>query len=421
MAGRLAARGLARCLSRPAADKGRLYLTQSNHLSSVTYTYGTPPSHGSAAATAVAHAAEKIITPLVIEHLDRHGYAVVDGALDGEATRIAVCGKGGEEVMMALSESLRRELEALVDTPGAMLPNATHLVQKEGTMKLEKSGIFEAEVHALDEETLNTTTPTFRAVLEDRSMLTLLNVMLPPPTPLHQLHYQSVKLQLNMGDGGCFPLHFDSDATVDGRRVTALTYLNPDWAPGDGGELVLYPFPHQPVKIEPIMGRVVLFSAANMLHRVLPSEKKRLCFTTWFFAKSAAAHPGAHGGTGVVIGTRDHGGGESRRENPGDAREHGAEPAAASTTAVAEACVLVQPHLRKHLMRVVYAEEWAQSIAAAHPESPARTAALETHWKEVEVISRVLAGKYPKGLELIARVMASGSKDDKAALRVTWF
>jgi hypothetical protein len=42
---------------------------------------------------------------------------------------------------------------------------------------------------------------------------------------------------------GCFPLHFDSDAAVDGRRVTALTYLNPEWKPGDGGELVLYPFP----------------------------------------------------------------------------------------------------------------------------------------------------------------------------------
>ena len=117
-------------------------------------------------------------------------------------------------------------------------------------------------------------------------MLTLLNVMLPPPSPPRQLHHQSVKLQLNRGSGGCFPLHFDSDAALDGRRVTALTYLNPDWTPGDGGELVLYPFPEPPVKVEPVMGRVVLFSAANMLHRVLPSGKPRMCYTTWFFAKS---------------------------------------------------------------------------------------------------------------------------------------
>jgi Rps23 Pro-64 3,4-dihydroxylase Tpa1-like proline 4-hydroxylase len=38
-------------------------------------------------------------------------------------------------------------------------------------------------------------------------------------------------------------MHFDSDAAVDGRRVTAILYLNPGWRPGDGGELRLYPFP----------------------------------------------------------------------------------------------------------------------------------------------------------------------------------
>jgi hypothetical protein len=61
---------------------------------------------------------------------------------------------------------------------------------------------LEAEVHALGDDVLASTAPTFRAVLEDRSMLTLLNVMLPPPTLRHQLHYQSVKLQLNAGADG---------------------------------------------------------------------------------------------------------------------------------------------------------------------------------------------------------------------------
>ena len=60
-----------------------------------------------------------------------------------------------------------------------------------------------------------------------------------------------MKLQLNGGGGACFPLHFDTDADLDGRRVTALVYLNPEWAAGDGGELMLYPFPHAPVKVQP--------------------------------------------------------------------------------------------------------------------------------------------------------------------------
>ena len=72
-------------------------------------------------------------------------------------------------------------------------------------------------------------------------------------------------------------------------------------------------------------------------------------------------------------------------------------------------------------VKVIFAEEWAESIAAAHPESPGRTAALETHWREVDVIARALAGKYPEGLNLVARVSTGGSEEDKAALGVTWF
>ena len=45
-------------------------------------------------------------------------------------------------------------------------------------------------------------------------------------TPMHQSHASA-----------CFPMHFDSDATLDARKITALTYLNPDWTEGDGGEL----------------------------------------------------------------------------------------------------------------------------------------------------------------------------------------
>ena len=147
-----------------------------------------------------------------------------------------------------------------------------------------------------------------RAVAEDRSLLTLLNVMLPS---VAQTCSRTTRwwLQRNAA-GGCFPLHFDSDVRVDGRRVTVLTYLNPDWRDGDGGELILYPFPlRAPVKIEPKMGRVVLFSAANMLHSVEPSvgPRDRLCFTQWFFARTASVSaPSVEtGGTAATAGNND--------------------------------------------------------------------------------------------------------------------
>lgn len=92
---------------------------------------------------------------------------------------------------------------------------------------------------------------------------------------------QATKLQHNAGGGGCFPMHFDSDETLDGRRVTAIFYLNDRWAPGDGGELKLYPLPHAPVTLPPLADRMVLFSSTRMLHRVLPSAKARHCFTVW--------------------------------------------------------------------------------------------------------------------------------------------
>lgn len=38
---------------------------------------------------------------------------------------------------------------------------------------------------------------------------------------------QAIKLQYNAGQGGCFPIHFDTDAALDGRRVTSIFYLNP--------------------------------------------------------------------------------------------------------------------------------------------------------------------------------------------------
>ena len=69
------------------------------------------------------------------------------------------------------------------------------------------------------------------------------------------------------GQGGCFPIHLDSDETVDSRRVTAIVYLNRDWQKKRGGQLRLYPSWSQYVDIEPINDRLVLFSSCRMPHR----------------------------------------------------------------------------------------------------------------------------------------------------------
>jgi len=69
------------------------------------------------------------------------------------------------------------------------------------------------------------------------------------------------------GGGACFPIHVDSEESVDGRRLTAILYLNPGWRPEHGGHLRLYPPFAPPVDVEPRHDRLVLFLSNRMLHR----------------------------------------------------------------------------------------------------------------------------------------------------------
>ena len=42
----------------------------------------------------------------------------------------------------------------------------------------------------------------------------------------------TIKLQLNKGNGGCFPMHFDNPGPPNQRALTAIMYLNDAWNPG---------------------------------------------------------------------------------------------------------------------------------------------------------------------------------------------
>lgn len=98
-------------------------------------------------------------------------------------------------------------------------------------------------------------------------------------------------------EGAKYVRHADVSVAVPHRRVTAIMYLNPEWAQGDGGELVLHPPPHEasfasvddrqaPLNepsfvVEPIAGRLLLFRS-EIEHEVLSTRKSRWAITTWF-------------------------------------------------------------------------------------------------------------------------------------------
>jgi hypothetical protein len=202
---------------------------------------------------------QRAITPAVCEHLRVCGYAVVDNVF-GDACAAA----------------LRDEVVALRHT---MHRNATHLVRGGGggghrPTLVPKQGIFEAELMSPVTQALAPFCSQLQADATLRVMLSLLAAEL-------RLEAQAIKLQRNAGDGACFPIHTDTDAAVDGRRVTAIWYLNPGWRPEHGGQLRLYPFPAAPLDIDPLNDRLVLFSSRRMLHRVLPAHHERYCFTIW--------------------------------------------------------------------------------------------------------------------------------------------
>jgi SM-20-related protein len=87
-------------------------------------------------------------------------------------------------------------------------------------------------------------------------------------------------------EGAFYKAHLDRHAGTSDRIVTIILYLNPDWSPGDGGELKLWTCAGEKSGdfqlIEPRMGTVVCFMAGDFWHEVLPACKTRMSITGWF-------------------------------------------------------------------------------------------------------------------------------------------
>ncbi len=72
------------------------------------------------------------------------------------------------------------------------------------------------------------------------------------------------------------------------RKVSTILYLNPNWQPDDGGELLLYRHgEEQPFKrVLPELGRLAVFLSEEFPHEVLPAKRPRYSLTGWYKTKS---------------------------------------------------------------------------------------------------------------------------------------
>ena len=87
--------------------------------------------------------------------------------------------------------------------------------------------------------------------------------------------------------GACYARHLDQPRGRSERRVSVILYLNSDWSAADGGVLRIHAphgphAPHGLRDIEPLGGRLVLFSSPDCEHEVLPTGPERLSLAGWF-------------------------------------------------------------------------------------------------------------------------------------------
>lgn len=96
----------------------------------------------------------------------------------------------------------------------------------------------------------------------------------------HYAHYRS---------GGFYRRHYDSFVGAKSRVISLVIYLNPEWLPGDAGELVLYqPETGLPMaNVAPRFGDVAVFLSEEIEHEVLPCSTDRYSIAAWFRCNSS--------------------------------------------------------------------------------------------------------------------------------------
>ena len=88
--------------------------------------------------------------------------------------------------------------------------------------------------------------------------------------------------------GAAYGRHRDAFAEPAGgrpnRRVTAIYYPNPAWAPDDGGALRIHAG-DAPVDVAPRLDRLLVFLSERVEHEVLPTRSERWAVTAWLRAR----------------------------------------------------------------------------------------------------------------------------------------
>lgn len=191
------------------------------------------------------------------------------------------------------AQTILQECQWLRDK-GHMKPNKTQFTTSSGqSIQYSKPHITELDLHHQEIQQhsssgTRTMIPHLMHLFDSSALSEILAQRTDIPLakgPRTAHHHQTLKVQLNAGQGACFPWHYDNPGRPNRRKLTAILYLNEAHDPAvHGGELVFQPFlAPDVIAIRPTFNRLVIFHSEWLLHRVRPSfAPERWCVTFWF-------------------------------------------------------------------------------------------------------------------------------------------
>lgn len=80
--------------------------------------------------------------------------------------------------------------------------------------------------------------------------------------------------------GSFYIKHLDQFKNDSRRTYSIISYLNQNWQPNDGGELMVYQ-ENNTEKISPTLGKTILFKSNELPHEVLITNQPRMSITGW--------------------------------------------------------------------------------------------------------------------------------------------
>jgi Rps23 Pro-64 3,4-dihydroxylase Tpa1-like proline 4-hydroxylase len=80
--------------------------------------------------------------------------------------------------------------------------------------------------------------------------------------------------------GDFYLQHYDQFQNNPSRKYSMISYLNSNWQPADGGELLIHQ-DNNNQKIAPTQGKTVFFKSDELLHEVLVTQNTRMSITGW--------------------------------------------------------------------------------------------------------------------------------------------